>query len=133
MPSVRLRLVQRYAWKPNSHRRGGKGGTGNGGRRGFSNLPACLQNSRYTEEAEICDHHFPVVVEYIFRFEIFMEDSLRVQVAHSLLKQGNRVKKLQRDCWAISKQFLELYTVHMFPTPRKKLRLFGIHFRCWLI
>lgn len=29
-------------------------------------LPARLENSRDAEEAEVCDHHLPVVVENIF-------------------------------------------------------------------
>jgi len=47
-------------------------------------LPACLENSRDAEEAEVCDHNLPVVIENVFGLEIFVEDPFGMQVPHAL-------------------------------------------------
>lgn len=56
-------------------------------------LPACLENARDAEEAEVCDHHLPVVIENIFGLEVLVKDPLGMQVPHPLGQKGEKEKK----------------------------------------
>lgn len=56
-------------------------------------LPACLENARDAEEAEVRDHHLPVVIENIFGLEVLVKDPLGMQVPHPLGQKGEKEKK----------------------------------------
>lgn len=56
-------------------------------------LPACLENTRDAEEAEVRDHHLPVVIENIFGLEVLVKDPLGMQVPHPLGQKGEKKKK----------------------------------------
>lgn len=47
-------------------------------------LPACLENSGDAEEPEVGDHHLPIVIEDILGLEVLVENTLGMQVSHSL-------------------------------------------------
>lgn len=59
-------------------------------------LPACLENARDAEEAEVRDHHLPVVIENIFGLEVLVKDPLGMQVPHPLGQKGEKNKTKQK-------------------------------------
>lgn len=60
-------------------------------------LPACLENARDAEEAEVRDHHLPVVIENIFGLEVLVKDPLGMQVPHPLGQNGEKKKRTEQE------------------------------------